>query len=234
MALTEEGKQLKHQCIRLKEELDTTRNLIHGFHQSPKGRLAIYCNPFLAKGVFFKLLHQYQQRFPEVEIELYLDEHLPDMANDQIDIVYGVNWPPPEDIVRRQIGKTRYVVCASPTYLSKKGTPKTLEDLKQHDYLAHISRVPNNALIDLRQKPPFILEPILKVKDAAYLKYCAINGLGVVQLHDYVVNDALEQGQLIEILSSYINPHIPLYIYYQKHRYVQPKIRQFVELALTI
>ena len=52
--------------------------------------------------------------------------------------------------------------------------------------------------------------------------------MGIIQLHDYMLRDELAQGRLVEILQDTINPDIPINMYYQKHRFVQRKIRQFI------
>jgi DNA-binding transcriptional LysR family regulator len=58
---------------------------------------------------------------------------------------------------------------------------------------------------------------------------CAIQGMGIVKLHDYVVADALKDGRLIEIFSEFHEPLQPIYLYYQQSRYLLPKIRRFID-----
>lgn len=53
--------------------------------------------------------------------------------------------------------------------------------------------------------------------------------MGIVKLHDYVVADALKDGRLIEIFSEFHEREQPIYLYYQQSRYLQPKIRRFID-----
>jgi DNA-binding transcriptional LysR family regulator len=230
--LTDEGELLLTQCQRLQHELDVARDLVGSFQRKPSGKLRISCNQYLAQSRLLKPLQQYQQLFPQVEIDILVEERMPNMQQEQIDIVFGVNWPAPEDVVARPIGKTRYVLCASPTYLKKYGTPKKINDLSEHHYIAHSGRSPDNMIVNLKHEINLNLNTPLKLNNAMLMKQCALMSMGIIQLHDYMLADELQSGKLIVILSDYLKPDIPLYVYYQKHRFVQPKIRQFIKLIL--
>jgi DNA-binding transcriptional LysR family regulator len=230
--LTDEGEILFLQCQRLKDELETTRSLVGKFKQSPSGLLRISCNAYIAETRLSKIIKPYMEKYPEVKIKLITDERMPDMRRERIDIVFGVNWPAPEDVIARPIGKTRYVLCASPTYLKKFGTPKNIKDLKNHQYIPHMCRSPENPVMQLKQPISLNLSPQLSINSAYIMKKFAILGFGIIQLHHYMVQEELKNGTLIEILKDHLNENVPLYMYYQKHRFVQPKIRQFVNLVL--
>lgn len=232
ICLTEEGQLLFMQCKKLKNELDNARDLISGFSNSPSGNLRISCNPYFAETQLIKILADYMRRFPQVTIEILSEERMPDMDREQVDIVFGINWPAPPEVVAKIIGKTRYVLCASPKYLEQFGTPQTIMDLEQHRYIPHVGRSSENIVVNLKQKIPLQIMPTLKLNSAYFMKICALNGFGIVQLHDYMVEEELKKGQLVEILKSSLQSTIPLFVYYQKHRFVQPKIRHFINLVI--
>ena len=229
--LTDEGKLLFAQCQRLKHELDTARELISGFNTSPTGTLKISCNPYFAESHLLTLLKTYMARFPNVKVQIQTEERMPNMQQEQIDIVFGINWPAPGDIVAKAIGNTRYTLCASPNYLAKYGTPQTIKDIEKHRYIPHYGRSPENIIASLRKNTALNLSPQLTLNNAHFMKQCALADMGIIQLHDYIVKNELKNGSLIEILPELFADKIPLYLYYQKHRFVQPKIRQFVKLC---
>ncbi len=233
ITLTDEGKLLYTQCQRLKDELDITRNLISNFTAEPSGTLRISCNPYLADTLLLPILSKYIKQYPAVNIEVFAEERMPNMFKENIDIVFGINWPAPDEVVAREIGKTRYVLCASPQYLENHGTPTTLKELEKHTYIPHLGRNDENIIANLKQKISLNLNTQLKVNNALLMKRFALNGFGITQLHDYMVNDEIRSRQLVEVLKDTMKTTIPLYIYYQKHRFVQPKIRQFVSLVTT-
>tara|TARA_Y100000588_G_C14266862_1_gene930328 strand:+ start:3383 stop:4252 length:870 start_codon:yes stop_codon:yes gene_type:complete len=233
VCLTDEGELLYTQCLRLKHELDTTREVIDGFNTSPTGTLRISCNLDFAESKLLKIIQQYQVRCPQVKIEVIAEERMPDIQQEQIDIVFGINWPAPLDVVAKVIGQTRYVLCAAPSYLEEFGTPQNISDLEQHQYIPHYGRPPNQAVISLKKNIRLNINSKLISNSASFMKQCALQGFGMIQLHDYMVADELQQGALIEILPELFEKSVPVYIYYQKHQFVQPKIRQFVNLCTS-
>ena len=62
------------------------------------------------------------------------------------------------------------------------------------------------------------------------MKNLATENMGIIQLHDYMLEEEIKNGSLIEILKDNFKQEIPIYIYYQRHRFVQPKVRNFVNL----
>lgn len=229
--LTEEGKLLFAQCQRLKKELDIARELVVGFNTSPTGRLRISCNPYFAESQLLNILQKYMTLYPNVRVEVMTEERMPNMQQEQIDIVFGVNWPAPDDVVAKIIAHTRYVLCASPEYLSTFGIPKKLNDLMKHRYIAHYGRSEENIITSLKKPMALNLSSKLTLNNAHLMKQCALSNMGIIQLHDYMVKKELQKGELVEVLPEHFNEKIPLYIYFQKHRFVQPKIMQFVGLC---
>ena len=228
--LTEEGELLFTQCKRLQHELNAARDLVSQFDALPKGTLRISANPYLAETVLLEKLEHYMQQFPKINVEVLTEERMPDMQKEQIDVVFGINWPAPSDVIAKTIGKTRYVLCASNQYLAKHGTPSTLKDLERHHYIPHLGRTQANFIANLKQPSKLNITTPLRLNNALFMKQCALKGLGIVQLHDYMVQAELASGELVEILAEMAQPEIPLYIYYFKYHFVQPKVRQFVQL----
>lgn len=233
VSLTDEGELLLAQCKRLQTELESARSLVSGFHDTPTGTLRVSCNPYFTESHLMPILRKYREQFPNVTIDILIEERMPDMQQENIDIVFGINWQAPDDVIARKIAKTRYVLCASPDYLKKFGTPKTLQDLSAHQYIPHGGRSPENLVVNFNKAKLPKINSTLTVNNAHIMKTCALNGWGIVQLHDYMVKEDIERGELIELLKDQLETNTPLYIYYQKHRFVQPKIRQFVNLILA-
>lgn len=231
VSLTEEGELLLAQCLRLHDELDAARNLLGSFKSSPSGTLKIIANPYFAENVLPELVLEYVTKFPAVKLEILAEERIPDLHKEQIDIVFGVNWQAPDDVVAKKIGATRYVICASPKYLTENTAPNILKDLEQHKFISHLGRDNKTSLVNLKNHAEVKLPKYICVSNASLLKQFAIQGMGIVQLHEYVVAKQLASGELVEVLNEYSKTEITLYMYYQKHRFVQPKIRQFVNLC---
>jgi DNA-binding transcriptional LysR family regulator len=132
------------------------------------------------------------------------------------------------DLVHRRVSSTRYILCASPSYIEKNGMPKTPQELSQHFYITHSMRKPNN-VVTFKNEEKITLEPKLKLNDSFAMRESAILGLGIIKVHDYIVTDALKDGRLVELLQEYQEPEQSIFLYYQSGRYLLPKIRRFID-----
>ena len=61
------------------------------------------------------------------------------------------------------------------------------------------------------------------------MRDCALQHMGIVKLHDYIVSDALKDGRLVELLPEFSEHEQSIYLLYQKSRHLQPKIRKFID-----
>ncbi len=232
LSLTHEGNILFDYCVNLQQEIIKVRDLAESFHSEPSGILKISTIPFFARKILLKLIKEYSKNFPKVQVEVSVEEKLPNFKTQEADIVLGVNWPPPEDIIARKLAKTRYVLCASPNYINEKGIPKNLEDLSNHRVIPHRSR--STSLVNTKNNIKVnISNPSLSADSIDFIKECTLDGLGVAQFHEYIVKQELEEGKLVEILADEFSSEQSLFIYYPKNKFVQPKIREFVNLVLN-
>jgi len=228
LALTALGEQYYQHCKNLLEQLHMMDNQITASQQAVTGTLHVVSNRYFAMQHIMPRLPQFMFENPALRIKLEIAERFPNMAQEGIDILFGISIEGPPELVHKRICNTRYVLCASPAYLQQFGTPQAPNDLLQHRYIAHHIRKPLDTLLFKDGKEMYI-EPYLSLNDASAMLECALLGLGIIKLHDYIVADALKAGQLIEILTAYQTPHYPVYLYYQQTRYLLPKIRRFID-----
>ena len=229
--LTTEGQKLLEQCHRLENEWFGIKQLISSFDQHPEGELVISTNNYFAQERLSDVIKRYLQLYPKVGVSLLIEERMPDLYHENIDIVFGVNWAPSEDVVAQKLMSTAYVICASPTYLHQRGVPKTVAQLQMHDFIPHGERkqmlVGDGVLSD---KNRWVTR--LKVNNIDCMKRFALDGLGIIQAHRYMVEAEIKKGLLMEIkLVDLLALSVEINMYYQKHQYVQPKVKTFVDLV---
>ena len=226
--LTEIGEAYYQQCKKALNELKVAENVITQSKEEATGTLNVMTNRYFAIQYLLPKLSEFQRQHPKVELHFQLAERFPNLEKEGIDILFGVSIEGSQELVRRRFATTRYVLCASPNYLKKYGTPKVPADLTKHAYITHSGRNPNN-VIALKDDKIIHVNPCLWLNDNFMMRECAIRDMGIVNLHDYMVVDAIKAGQLVEILQAYQEPQKNIYLYYQQSRYVQPKIRKFID-----
>lgn len=228
LELTEVGINYCFQCRRILEEVEAASALISQIKVVPNGALKVVSGRHFATSYIVPNVKEFLLKYPKIELNLELAERIPDLNTEAIDILIGMSISATGDVIQKRIGTTSYSLCASPDYLKQFGIPKKPEDLKNHRYIAHSMRKPDNELI-FHNKEVVALTPYLRVNDTETMLNFALDGLGVVKLHHYVVKKHLEQGLLHELLSSYNTSEVPIYVAYPQRRFIASKVRCFID-----
>jgi DNA-binding transcriptional LysR family regulator len=228
VSLTEIGASYYQSCKKTLEELAAAEQDIAGSQAEAIGTLQVTSSRYFALEYLLPRLKEFMKLNPKLIVNLELAERFPDLETEKIDLIFGMAMPGNLDLVRKQVSTTRYVLCAAPTYLKKWGTPQTPADLSRHQYLAHSMRQPDNTLV-FNTKQEIVMQPFLRINDSQALRECAIEGMGIVKLHDYLVAEAMKAGWLVEVLKNFRLPRQPIYLYYQKNKFLQAKIRKFID-----
>lgn len=233
LALTEVGERYYQHCKKALSELFEAEIEIAKSKNEATGELHVMANRYFANTYLLPKLHEFMELNPKLTVHFQLAERFPNLEKENIDILFGVSIEGSAELVRRRIATTRYVLCASPKYLKKHGTPEIPSDLIKHRYITHRIRKPNNVIF-LKDNKEIYINPVLGLNDSYAMRECAIRDMGIVNLHDYMVMDAIKDGKLIEILQKYQEQQKNVYLYYRHNRYLQPKIRKFIDFYTSI
>lgn len=228
LMLTDLGREYYQQSKKAIQGLIEAEATLSSSLTEAVGTLNISTVRFFAEEYLSLGLARFLKENPKLEINIRSQERLPDLVNEDIDLIFGMNLQGPTEYVQKSISKTRYVLCASPNYLQEHGTPKKPEDLIKHRFIGHTSRKQDNNLVFGRGREVFI-EKVLWSNDTYVMRRYAEQNLGLVRLHDYFVKEAIFEGRLIEVLPEYKEPYVNIYLYYLQTRYLQPKIRRFID-----
>lgn len=228
VSLTEAGTQYYKHCQAIVAELAEAESSIANSLKEATGTLHVTSTRYFAETHLLPSLSEFLKLNPKLTLKLELAERFPDLVEENIDVFFGCALEGPPDLVRKQVSTTRYVLCASPSYLKKYGTPKTPADLIKHRYITHSMRQPAN-VISFKNGKEIYVEPVIWLNDTRAMRTCALQDLGIIKLHHYSVDDVLQEGRLVEILKEFQEPKQPVYLYYKQSRYLQPKIRRFID-----
>lgn len=228
LELTEVGINYCQQCRRILEEVEAAATLVSDIKIVPNGVLKVVSGRHFAASYVVPHMKEFLLRYPRVELNLELAERIPDLNAEAIDVLIGMSISATGDAIQKRIATTFYSLCASPGYLKKFGVPIEPSDLKNHRYIAHSMRKPDNELL-FNDKETITVSPYIRVNDAQTMLNFALEGLGIVKLHHYVVKSHLEQGSLQEILTSFSHSDIPIYVAYLQRRFIASKVRCFID-----
>jgi DNA-binding transcriptional LysR family regulator len=125
------------------------------------------------------------------------------------------------------------IICASPEYLARHGTPKHPRDLERHQGIAFFSRgndsrYPYTVIVDGKVQE-FAANGWISVSDAECYTSAALAGCGIIQVPRFRLEADLQAGRLVEVLSEWARPDLPVCALYPLHRQLSPRVRVFID-----
>ncbi len=229
--LTEIGEELYTQCKQLQIELNDIRSYLKKSQQKPRGTLTIAVPSFVLENFIFPKLKAFCEKYSDLEIVFDNSETTIEFDHSNIDLAFGYSITSDSLLItRKKIGSTRYVICGTQQYFSQHGIPKKIIDLNKHVYIAHTMRDATQ-LLELKEEQHHTLKihPRLQFNNTKEMIACCLNHIGIIQSQYFMVEKYLQRNELIEVLPDFSISDVPLYLYYKKHRYTQPKIRAFID-----
>ena len=231
LALTEEGRDYLDACRRVLADIEDAERRVAGRHAEPKGQLAITAPVVFGRLHVLPVLTEFLDAYPQVEARLMLLDRVIDLVEEGIDAAVRIGPLPDSSLIATRLGGLRRVVCASPAYLKKHGTPETLADLARHDCItfAGISS-PVNWKFDGIGTASIRSRLVVTTAEAAV--DAAIAGIGVTRLLLYQVAEALDAGKLRLILTGFETPAVPVNLVSVEGRQAPARVRAFLDFAV--
>lgn len=226
--LTEIGHQFYIQSQLILRAIEDAEAVIAQTQEEPAGKICIKSDRYFAERFIVPRLKEFYIHYPKVQVELESSERVPDLIGENFDVVFGRTIQNTENIIQRTITTTYFCLCATPYYLKQHGVPHAPKDLVHHHYLSHTTRMPNDQ-ISFGKKEQIYLKPSLLINDSDALLQCALMDMGIVKLQHFVVASALNEGRLVEIMPQYKHPVIPINVFYQPTKYLQAKVKKFID-----
>lgn len=234
ISLTPDGTLYFEHCRRLLADIEGVESNFPGRSGQPRGCLRVDMTLSLARLVVLPCIKDFQSRYPDVELTLTASDRTVELVQEGIDCVIRAGTP--EDsttLVAKRIGSFEWVTCASPDYLARHGTPKSLEDLTRHEAVGYLSSRTARTLdwnfesnsehrsIRMRER--------LIVNDTDAYVTCGLEGLGLIRAGSYMVRPYLISGRLRQVLADHVAPAVPLSVLYPQNRQLSPTVRAFTD-----
>jgi len=232
MQLTEEGRQFHERCRRILDELDDARSLLAQSREEPRGLLRVSA-PVVGHHFLLPLLPDFLARHPEVELDLHFTDRTVDLIDDGIDIAIRSGDLPDSGLVSRPLQSFHLGLWASPGYLRRRGTPKTLADLSHH--MAVRFRHPNTGklldwpVVDGADHEDLRIRTVLACNHIEAVLAAALKGIGIVCLPDFLVREELADGRLVAVLPDHVAATGRFKALWNSTRHLSPKVRAFVD-----
>ncbi|MDK9736101.1 LysR family transcriptional regulator [Vibrio sp. D404a] len=201
-------------------------------HQGkPKGTLKINAPMTFSRLHLVPLLKEFLDQYPDIKVVLSMDDKVVEMIEGGYDVGIRIGELKDSSLIAKRLAKCHSVVCASPEYLSKSGTPKTPSDLKDHNCIYYSLFQAGVEWTFYRDNEKLKVEPKgnFVVNNSDAICEMLLQGLGICQMPTFIVRDHLDSGRLIEVLQEYNLPDHNIYAVYPERRHVPEKVRVFLD-----
>ncbi|MEO3435285.1 LysR family transcriptional regulator [Inquilinus sp. CAU 1745] len=203
LQLTPEGCAFFERGVRLLADLDEAERCA-GASEIPSGRLRVNVSVPVGMHILLPLMQEFLERHPEVSLDIDLTDHVVDLLEERTDVAIRNGPLKSSRLIARKLGETRMMIVGAPSYLRRRGIPRTPAELDGHNRLGfgYVRAVEGWPLMDGDRR---IVVPTIgsaRVSNGDALRALAVNGLGLARLATFLVEADIAAGRLEPVLEN--------------------------------
>lgn len=230
--LTEAGEEYYRQASYALDTLDTAAQKAAGGTEKPQGMLRVTMPLWFANHLLSGWLVEYRERYPEVTLDLVLDNRHVDLIAEGFDLALRVSKTPSPSLIVKPLSMMQFVLVASPAYIKRHGAPATPEEAMRHHAIlpsyanlrqVEITHTSSGKTSILSLKPVMLTDNTLMVRQLVK----AGGGIGYQPL--MAVRKDLQDGTLIRLLPDYTMINEQLNAAYVDRAFLSAKVRSFID-----
>lgn len=235
LSLTEDGRRFYARSKELLAAIDEAEAELISQTGTPSGLIRV--NAPLSFGMLHlaPLWGPFMARYPQVTLDVTLGDRLVDPVEEGYDLairITDLSRLATSTLVSRALAPTRIVLCASPEYLRRHGTPRTPADLAAHEAIAYTYWAaghewtfhgPDGGRTTVR------IRARLQTNNGDTCRLAALEHQGIVLQPDFIVGGDLKRGTLVELLPEYRTIDIGVYALYPTRKHLPLKVRRLID-----
>lgn len=233
---TEAGMSYFQRIEPLVEEMQQAIDVASDMSGQPKGILRITASVSFGLKCIVPLLPDFRLLYPDLTVDLLLADAIVDLFTERIDLAIRLGLLADSTSIAQRLMQTHYFVCASPDYLQQKGHPKIPSDIESHNCLLFpLSGFRSKwkfRNIDREESEVFVQGQTI-ISNAIALQQCAVAGMGLTLLPNWLIEDDIRDGKLVNVFPSYEvtarDFSSAAWLVYPSRAYVPLKVRVFID-----
>jgi len=228
--LTEMGRVYYERSREIIDQLETLESDMADLQEHPKGLVRITAPGLYAQRHVAPVLAEFTAKYPDVSIDLDTSMSVVDIVADGFDLAIRMSALADSSLVARKVVSRRLVVCGSPAYLERRGKPKKPEDLSSHNCLTLLH-------MPWRFAYPDAIRTI-KVRgswtsdNGRALVKAAVQGMGLVRLASYYMDEELSRGELVPVLEKFEVQDAATWIIYPDRHHLPTRVRFLIDFLI--
>jgi DNA-binding transcriptional LysR family regulator len=238
VSLTPEGSAFLERCREAILSVQTGRELLTQARKAPRGELRVTL-PFILGNLVVPRMATLSARYPELSFRVAMTDRPLRLAEEGVDVAVRIGVPADSGLIGRHLRDSRWVTVGAPTYVARRGPPSHPGDLAGHNCLHFVAP-------DGRPREWTFLEPAsgearptrvegnFSIDHGEHLLAAAVSGLGLCQVLDFMVEEHLREGRLVEVLASYSAAGPPIYALCTAERRRSPNVTAFLAFLAEV
>src|SRR3954464_12064738 len=207
---------------------------LSGLRDKPAGTIRLTSVDHAAETILWPALADFLAKYPEVQIDLVVDNSLQDIVSERFDAGIRMGERVARDMIAVRIGpEIRMAAVATPRYFAKHGKPRTPQDLAHHTCInmrfATLGNVYAWEFEKGSREVNVKVEGQLTINDIAVIRHAALNGVGIAFVPEDIARVDIENGELVRVLVDWTPPFPGYYLYYPSRRQQSPAFTLLVE-----
>ncbi|MBY7859731.1 LysR family transcriptional regulator [Vibrio fluvialis] len=237
LIITQAGQKVYDQCLVMVNAAQQAVELSGSDHTEPSGALTVAAPEAFLNSVLQPFVVPFLKQYPQIQLKLRAADGEIDLFKHNIDVAFKLTDKPDENLVLRELCKTNLVLCASPDYLEERCVPTHPTQLTEHDCL-YLAETDKDHLWDFLKDDEFHTVSVsgrYAVNHSQMRLNGVKNGLGIGIFHDFVVQDALAEGKVVQLLKDWTiksNYHGAIAMQYAQTKYMPARLRVFIDYVM--
>lgn len=232
LSLTEAGRAYYERGSALLADLQGLEASLQAMSEQPAGVLRITAPVSFGRLHLAPVLAEYLDRYPRVRLDVSLNDRTVDLVEEGYDLAIRITRLADSSLIARRLATMHIKLCASPTYLRRRGAPSVPADLASHDCLGYAYA--GTASVWTLEGPEGLVEarvhPETRANNGELLRELALHGHGIVLMPAFLLSDHLAKGELVEVLPDYSAGELGVFALYASRKYLSAKVRTLVDL----
>mgnify|MGYP006185481545 FL=1 len=233
LSLTGAGEQLLGQCREMLAMADAMQSVSRTDEAAPRGTLRIACSQSLAQAWLVHALDDFTRLYPQVSVDLLVGSQAVNLVEARIDLALRITNQLDPNLIARQLAVCRSVVCATPAYLARHGTPQRPEDLAQHNCLSYAYFGRSIWEFSRAGEPHAVaVSGNLSANESMVLLEAVLADIGISLQPRYSVGAHLRSGALVQLLPDYEPQQLGIHALYGTRRQMPPALRALLDFLV--
>ena len=234
LSLTEDGEVFYLRCKELLGGLDAAEAEVTARSGDAVGQLRV--NAPVSFGILYlaPVWAAFKARHPQVSFDVTLSDRVVDIVDEGFDLAIRITQLQNSSLISRRLASTRMVLCASPTYLARQGTPVHPSELVQHHILAYSNWSSRDEWAFDGPDGAVVVKttPCLRSNNGDTCRAVALAHEGIILQPSFMVGADLAAGTLVELCPGYRALEMGIHAVYSSRKHVAPKVRLLIDFLV--